>query len=382
MASFRKRGNKYEYRIMYTDSTGQKNPYSKGGFHTKAAAESAASKIEELIERGGNPFEVDVMFLDYWDKWVETYRTGDVADITEYRYRLIRKHLNTSFAGRELRSIKPLEWQQFLNEFASGKDRPNKKERSKDMVSKVNGYVRSMVKSAINQQILFSDFTFDAKPRGREESDKVRFIEADTFAHIKQLAHDAINYGNVSMLAIYIGCMTGMRVSEVCALTWAEIDTDKRLIHVKRSWNNTTKRFKPTKTKSSVRDIEVSTEVIEVLQQYHTEQRTAYLKTGYRDDKNMIFRTRYHTVITDASINKILRGLESSINIPDEDQITFHGLRHSHVSFLISHDVDIYYISKRLGHKDITITMKVYGHLLDKRRKQEADKAVSLLDAL
>jgi integrase len=382
MASIRKRGNNYEYRIMYTDSTGTKNPYSKGGFHTKTAAESAASKIEELIERGGNPFDVDVLFLNYWDEWVATYRTGDVSDITEYRYHLIRKHLNKSFAGRELRSIKPLEWQQFLNKFASGKDRPSKKERSKDMVSKVNGYVRSMVKSAINQQILFSDFTFDAKPRGIEESDKVRFIEADDFAKIKQLAHDQINFSNVSMLAIYVGCMTGMRVSEVCALTWADIDSNRRLIHVKRSWNNRTNRFKPTKTKSSVRDIEVSNEVIEVLRQYHKTQQTAYLKTGYRDENDMVFRTRYHTIISDEAINKTLRSLETDISIPKEDQITFHGLRHSHVSFLISHDVDIYYISKRLGHKDITITMKVYGHLLDKRRKQEADKAVGLLDAL
>ncbi|MFT8416701.1 MAG: tyrosine-type recombinase/integrase, partial [Lacticaseibacillus paracasei] len=62
--------------------------------------------------------------------------------------------------------------------------------------------------------------------------------------------------------------------------------------------------------------------------------------------------------------------------------ITFHGLRHSHVSYLISQGIDIYYISKRLGHSDITITMRVYGHLLDSQKRKEALKATAAMDRL
>jgi integrase len=384
MASYRQRGQNqlWEYRVKYTDATGKQRVYSLGGFHTQAAAIVAANKIEELVARGGNPFDSNILFLDFWDSWVETYRLEDVADITAYRYDLFRKHLEKQFDGRQLKSIKPMEWQQFLNTFAAGKDRKTPHRRSKDMVSKLNGYVRAMVKSAINQQIIYTDFTFDAKPHGVEESGKIKFLEAEDFAYIKTRSKEEASYQNVGMLAVYIACMTGMRVSEILALTWKNVDEKKHLIRVTRSWNEKKREFKPTKTESSVRRIEVSDEVLATLSKFHADQRAAYLKTGYRDDEQMIFRSRYHTVITDSSCNKALKALEDEARIDEEEQVTLHGLRHSHVSYLLAHDVDIYYISKRLGHKDISITMKVYGHLLDKRRRQEADKAVRLLDAL
>ena len=43
----------------------------------------------------------------------------------------------------------------------------------------------------------------------------------------------------------------------------------------------------------------------------------------------------------------------------------FHSLSHSHVAYLLSEGVDIYAISKRLGHADISITLKTYAYLLD-----------------
>ncbi|QVI35131.1 site-specific integrase [Lacticaseibacillus chiayiensis] len=389
MATFRKRGKYWEYRVKYTDSAGKQLVASHGGYRLKSSAQDAAEAVEDDLKRGGDPSKQDVLLLDYWDQWAEAYRTNGKSINTVYRYKLFRKHLKSRFDGRKLNSIRPIEWQKFINDFAAGKDRKEKttrkrpRERSKDIVTKMNSYVRGMVKAAINERILFSDFTFGTKTSGVRSSGKVKVLDSRDFAKVKAIAIDRASYRNIGALAVYIGSMTGMRVSEVLALTWPDIDTKLGVIHVTRSWDHLYGTgFKPTKTDSSVRDIEISPSVIEILNKIHQQQAASYLRTGYRDEDQMIMRDPRHNVITDSACNKALHVIQSKAGIPEDKQITFHGLRHSHVSYLISKGVDIYYISKRLGHSDVTITMKVYGHLLDSQRKQEAQKATLLMDEL
>lgn len=53
--------------------------------------------------------------------------------------------------------------------------------------------------------------------------------------------------------------------------------------------------------------------------------------------------------------------------------ITIHGLRHSHVSLLISKRYDIFEVSKRIGHKSVKTTQDTYGHLFDEVQKSIAN---------
>lgn len=59
-----------------------------------------------------------------------------------------------------------------------------------------------------------------------------------------------------------------------------------------------------------------------------------------------------------------------------------HSIRHTHCSYLLHSGVSIYYISKRLGHKNIKTTMDVYSHLLDETAKAENDKAIHALEVM
>lgn len=58
---------------------------------------------------------------------------------------------------------------------------------------------------------------------------------------------------------------------------------------------------------------------------------------------------------------------------------TLHSLRHTHCSYLLGNGVSIYYISQRLGHKNISITTKVYSHLLKDHYEEDNDKTLILL---
>lgn len=60
----------------------------------------------------------------------------------------------------------------------------------------------------------------------------------------------------------------------------------------------------------------------------------------------------------------------------------FHSLRHVHVAFLISKGVDIYAISKRLGHSNVTVTLNTYSYLIDEYKAKNDDLITNKLSQL
>ena len=54
-------------------------------------------------------------------------------------------------------------------------------------------------------------------------------------------------------------------------------------------------------------------------------------------------------------------------------RVSFHALRHSHVSALIDGGLDVFSVSRRIGHKSAALTLKVYTHLFSKKDTEAAD---------
>ena len=61
-------------------------------------------------------------------------------------------------------------------------------------------------------------------------------------------------------------------------------------------------------------------------------------------------------------------------------RIRVHDLRHSHASMLINNGVDVYIVSKRLGHKNILTTINVYSHLYEERETEVLEVLDSLVE--
>ncbi|PKI05363.1 integrase [Staphylococcus xylosus] len=85
------------------------------------------------------------------------------------------------------------------------------------------------------------------------------------------------------------------------------------------------------------------------------------------------------SLITNNTLTKVLQKycLENKLG-----KCTLHFIRHSQCSYLLHNGVSIYYISKRLGHRNIKTTMDVYSHLLDETAEIEKDKAMTALEAM
>lgn len=390
MASIMKRGKTWSYRVNYVDSDGNRRQINKGGFKRKALAEAAAAEMEREKQHGANPSDQEIRLIDYWDAWVKRYKIGKHSTITEKRYPIIRKTLKQYFDNTLMRDLRPSDWQEFLNDYG--------KNHSKITVSKLNGYVRSMAKAAINDQIIYTDFTFGAQLTGKAgKRDADKFVQADELEAIMAKAYSRADFDHITNCIIYLGAVSGARYSELIGLTWKDINFSKLTININKTWDyHFNQGFLPTKTPSSVRIVRVTKPAMTMLKRLKADQSAYFVKTGTRDDQHLVFRAKRGQVPTNAAANKMLSKIEDEVEqnlrelkkVKDPDQqmlsthITFHGLRHSHVSYLLSQHVDIYYISRRLGHSDISITLSIYSHLLDTLQTEQEDLTINALSKL
>lgn len=245
-----------------------------------------------------------------------------------------------------------------------------------------------MVKSAINVQITYTDFTLGAQLSGSAGKSKAdKYLQADELETLIKVAYGRADFSHITAAIIYFGAVTGARYAEILGPTWKDINFTARTVSITKSWDYShSQTFIPTKTPSSVRTITITAAAVSMLKTIKKQQASFYMRTGRRDPNNLIFVTRLGMPPSNTAINKMMRKLQdetaSEFGRPLSAIISFHGLRHSHASYLLSRGIDIYYISKRLGHSDITITMRVYSHLLDRMQSEQDSLAMAAIGEL
>lgn len=154
---------------------------------------------------------------------------------------------------------------------------------------------------------------------------------------------------------------------------------------IDRSWDYKTRprrdhdAFAPLKNKPSYRTISIPNELADLLKKLHTEQAEAFMKSGYRDPDNLVFRNNLGDWASNHAINDVLKRLTEALGIP---RITSHGLRHTHGSVLIYQGVSLLSVSHRLGHGNLQTTMTTYLHIIDEMQARDDTKISNILENL
>lgn len=156
---------------------------------------------------------------------------------------------------------------------------------------------------------------------------------------------------------------TGMRISEARGLQWECVDFKKHMIHVKQQYLNGS--ITSPKTVESDRYIDIDKTLEADLLNYKKKI------SGYDGYCEQWFVFGSVTPPTKTYLQNSFYDAEERASLP---HIRIHDLRHSHASYLIEKEFSIMYISKRLGHANVGVTMNTYSHLLDSLRQKEAKK--------
>ncbi|SDB60029.1 Site-specific recombinase XerD [Ruminococcaceae bacterium FB2012] len=188
---------------------------------------------------------------------------------------------------------------------------------------------------------------------------------------IKAAALRSDNYDLGILLTLY----TGLRIGELCALTWGNIDLTGQIIHINKTLfrianpqqtaPKTVVVIDSPKSKSSVRVVPLPTFMLTAL---------ARLKRGQPDSNYFLTCSQGYTEPRSYALR--YRTFLKRLNIPYRK---FHSLRHTYATECIKCGVDVKSLSELLGHSSVKITLERYVHSDMELKKRELEKLWSAL---
>lgn len=372
MASITKKDNgKWLARVSFKDLETNKFKTKSNSFKTKSQANEWARKLE-LEKDKSDLSKKGISFYDYYTSWYETFRVTNVSIGTMNRYENTGNLIKDFFKNERLIDVTKIEYQKFINDY--GKD------HAKATVTRVNSYIKAMCLEAIDEQLIYKDFTrnINLVAGNPTRSSQAKYLESDDFETLIEYSKTHASLSNISLFEIYFVCESGARYEESAALTWDCVDFKNDTVTFDKAYSIQTKKLKSTKTTASYRTIKIAKACMDRLAELKKDQETYFKSKGYTDPQNFVFRNNRRERPTNTACNKMLKDSLDTCKI--DKKVKFHDLRHTHVSYLFAHGFSILYISKRIGHANPELTLKVYSHLMESTLKDENKKIDTLFD--
>jgi len=328
------------WRARWIDATGERRSetfrYRRDAELFERRGKGEAEEVTRGLRALPGPRKTFGEVADYWiEHRVPQKRSGKDDES------IIRKHLRPAFGAMALDAITV----EHIDRFALERQVLDPKTRANHLT-----LFGSMLRVAVDLRWL------DRVPRIRKP--RIRFIASDfsylrTDEEIRRFLAAAHDEGDdVSMLyatAIY----TGMRAGELAGLLWEDVDFERRLITVQRSFDG------PTKAED-VRYVPILDALLPIVRDWRarhaghlvfTNRRSRMLRPSAR-----VFQEALHRVLLRARFPLIQRKGKA------RRYIVFHDLRHTFASHWVARGGDLFKLQKILGHKTVQMTMR-YAHL-------------------
>ncbi len=305
-----------------------------------------------------NANDVNELFCNYYDRWIQVYKEGAIRNSTMQKYKLTAKWLKIIAPKIKIYELNRISYQEILNKYAE------KHERQSTM--DFHHQLKAAILDAVDDGLIEKDPTRKAIIKGKTPRDK-----KDKYLNqfeLQKLISDLnlnskINYDWM----IYLIAKTGLRFSEALALTPKDFDFPHQILNVDKTWNyKENGGFQETKNKSSERKVQLD---------WQTIIKFSELVKDLEQDKPIFINSK----IYNSTINDILRRHCLNVNIPI---ISIHGLRHTHASILLYAGVSIASVAHRLGHASMSTTQKTYLHIIQELENTDIDKIMRALTTL
>lgn len=200
---------------------------------------------------------------------------------------------------------------------------------------------------------------------------EVQYFEPEEIERIRAALEDEpIKWKTMTHLFL----ISGARRGEILGLKWHEVDFEHNSIHI---CNNVLYRpdvgiYEDTpKTETSVRNITLPAETMQLLRSYRLWQNAERLRLGaYYKNRDFVFAQDTGAPMHPDSVNKWLARFAERHDLPP---IHPHAFRHTMASLLYFNGMDSVSISKRLGHAQISTTANIYAHVLKEADQRNAD---------
>lgn len=318
------------------------------GYHCVISANS--NEIDRKQNTNFFPPKNEKVFRDVLLLWKETNHLKHKG-ATEIKYEhLIEHHILPALGNLPLSSITTLK----LNEFAKQKldnGRLDKKGGlSPSYVRSIMIIVSSAMQYAIDEGMCPNSKIEAYKPP--IENKEFRIL---TISELELLECFLLKDMDETKLGIYLSLNCGLRIGEICALRWSDIDLEKKVIHIR----STVARVKDAltgrnclvidkpKTKASLRDVPIHSKLMSIINEIKEKSNSMYVvsrSTTFVSPRT--YEYRYHRILDKCGL----------------DPYNYHALRHTFATRCIIAGVDVKTLSEILGHSNTSITLNTYVH--------------------
>ena len=418
--SVRRKGKKWYYRFYVEDASGNRIQKEFPGTESKSETESLLRKAMEDYETKMFLAEAKNITLgDMLDMWVEEeLKPGSLSNGTVMAYigtvNRIKQH---PIGKRKLKTVTADHLQSYMDLLSFGGTNPDGSPAKAMSV----GYIR------LYSAVLQNSFRFAVYPKRLISFNPMQYVmrrskgnDYDLFdVEVEQeCAVPTITYeqyqglidflsakNNPALLPVQIAYFTGLRIGEVCALTWQDIDLKEQCLTVRRSMRYNGARHKlevgVTKRKK-IRTVDFCNALAEILQQAKRDQARNSLKYGalYRlnyckevKEKNRTYYEVYTLPRTDTApetdkhLSFVCLRPDGAIETPSTvslicrrakekvaglENFHFHMLRHTFTSNLLSYGAAPKDVQELCGHADVSTTMNIYAHATREAKRSSA----------
>lgn len=395
MATFRKRGDTWSYRIdigrdprtnKRQQVTVSKSKDFPNGFNTKKEAQTAAAGHQYELDHGTHVIEKELLFKDLVQSWLAYY--GRSVKSSSLRVRKHESyHLLSYFENVKCKHVTKKMYQDALIKL--------KDKLSDSTIDGVHTTGRMIFGYAVEFDIIKVNPTQFAKVHRTQKTveDIENTNEVPKYLEKEQLSlflRTAKENGLDGDYAIFLTlAYSGIRAGELCALKWSDFDFTDRTVSITKTYYNPNNKIThyeltPPKTMKSIRYIELSPTVFAELENHQARQNE--IRMGYRKtyhEKGFVFANTENYPGYPIYIKTVQYRMHRILKLAGLDtNLTPHSLRHTHTSLLAEAGVGLQEIMDRLGHKDDDITKNVYMHVTKTMKKEASHKFDQLMKNL
>ena len=308
----------------------------------------------------------DITFEEVLKMWMQSIKIK-LKGSTENRYEnLMETHIIPDLGGYKLPMLTSNIINAFLDKKLKSGRRNGKGGLSPSYVRSMSVIISSAISFAATEGMLQINSRVINKPSPSKK--EINILSGDVQTRLEQLS--ACDPTGTS-IGILLALHAGLRIGEVCALKWSDIDFVGKMIHIRHTISRvkcrngtqkTTLILDAPKTESSVRDIPITSFLYRALSAWRSKSTSDFVvstEQGFVSTRT--FDYRYRRLLTQ---NKV-------------EIINFHSLRHTFATRCVAAGIDIKTLSEILGHSGVTITLNTYVHPSFEQKRIQMEKLCS-----
>lgn len=323
--------------------------------------------------------------VEKWMKtWLETYARPTIKLSTYASYeQYIRGHIVPQIGHLPMGSLKPVDMQNFFNDRATRGHQLEEKGLSVKTLTNLRNMMHLAFEQAVREGYVTRNIVEDVRlPKmPKREMRVLDRKEQERIIISAQLAPEPSAFG------VVFAMFTGLRLGEICALKWENVDMEKRLIRVQAT-RNRLPNFDDSieaatsvitqdspKTDCSRRTVPLMTRLYNDLVKYREVQMEIMRQYPGYNAEGYVFCQENGLPYEPRTYMDVFQRCVKRAAIP---RANFHCLRHTYATRALEQGMDVATLAKLMGHSDPSVTLKKYAHALPEHQQESVEK----LDAL